>query len=185
MANYTQKAIVQTFEDMLREMPFDKITVSAIVARCEISSNTFYYHFRDIYDLLESWLDIKQSKYLRDKGLMEHWNDTLKVILHDVQNNKELVNHVFDSISRDRLERYVFNTLEATIYHLVQEKAEGTPVTEELQQMIASSCCYTLLGFLIKFIWNDMKADVEESVDRLDKVFDGVVEYVIKKNSDQ
>ena len=30
-----------------------------------------------------------------------------------------------------------------------------------------------------------MKADVEESVDRLDKVFDGVVEYVIKKNSDQ
>ena len=50
MANYTQRAIIQTFQDMLKEMPFDKITVSAIVARCDISSNTFYYHYHDIYD---------------------------------------------------------------------------------------------------------------------------------------
>ncbi len=45
MAQYTKKAILQTFEEMLEKMPFDKMTVSAIVARCEISSNTFYYHF--------------------------------------------------------------------------------------------------------------------------------------------
>ena len=47
MANYTHKAILQTFEEMLTEMPFEKITVSALVTRCEISSNTFYYHFQD------------------------------------------------------------------------------------------------------------------------------------------
>ncbi len=46
MAQYTQKAIIETFEKMLIEMPFDKITVSALVRRCEISSNTFYYHYK-------------------------------------------------------------------------------------------------------------------------------------------
>ena len=56
MAQYTQKAIIETFEKMLIEMPFDKITVSALVRRCEISSNTFYYHYSDIYDLLDVWL---------------------------------------------------------------------------------------------------------------------------------
>ena len=60
MAQYTQKAIIQTFQDMLRKMPFDKITVSAIVSSCQISSNTFYYHYRDIYDLLDTWLVIKK-----------------------------------------------------------------------------------------------------------------------------
>ena len=40
MAQYTQRAIIETFEKMLTEMPFDKITVSALVRRCEISSNT-------------------------------------------------------------------------------------------------------------------------------------------------
>lgn len=60
MANYTKKAILATFESMLNDMPFEKITVSAIVAKCEISSNTFYYHYRDIYGLLEAWLEGKE-----------------------------------------------------------------------------------------------------------------------------
>ena len=33
MSNYTQKAIIQTFQDMLEETSFDKITVSAIVKK--------------------------------------------------------------------------------------------------------------------------------------------------------
>lgn len=63
MANYTQKAILNVFEEILHQMPFDKITVSALVAKCEISSNTFYYHYRDIYDLLETWLLTKKISW--------------------------------------------------------------------------------------------------------------------------
>ena len=59
-----KKAILQTFREMLEKMPFDKITVSAIVANCEISSNTFYYHYRDIYDMLDTWLVVKKEKYI-------------------------------------------------------------------------------------------------------------------------
>ena len=33
MAQYTKKAILQTFQEMLERMPFDKITVSALAAR--------------------------------------------------------------------------------------------------------------------------------------------------------
>ena len=51
MANHTMRVIMRNFEAMLLEMPFNKVTVSALVERCEISSNTFYYHFRDIYEL--------------------------------------------------------------------------------------------------------------------------------------
>ncbi len=36
MAKLTEKAILQTFDDMIHEMPFEKITVSALVARCGI-----------------------------------------------------------------------------------------------------------------------------------------------------
>lgn len=63
MANHTKRIIMQTFEEMLDEMPFGKITVSALVERCDISSNTFYYHFKDIYDLLEVWLDGRAKAY--------------------------------------------------------------------------------------------------------------------------
>ena len=42
MANYTEKAIFRAFEELLEEKPFDKITVSAIVSKSEVSANTFY-----------------------------------------------------------------------------------------------------------------------------------------------
>ena len=91
MAQYTKKAILQTFQDMLQKNPFDKITVSALVANCEISPNTFYYHFRDIYDLLETWLQIKLKKYFADAMEEMPWPEALEVLLRDMRENSALV----------------------------------------------------------------------------------------------
>lgn len=41
MALYTKKLIMSTFQEMLEELPFDKITVAALVKRAGISPNTF------------------------------------------------------------------------------------------------------------------------------------------------
>ena len=57
MALYTKKLIMSTFQEMLEELSFDKITVSALVKRAGISPNTFYYHYQDIYALLDVSID--------------------------------------------------------------------------------------------------------------------------------
>ena len=112
MALLTQKAILSTFEEMLEEMPFDKITVSALVRRCGVSSNTFYYHFRDIYDLLDAWLRAKEAEILSSLPKDAPWDTVLRTALHRMQDNPQLVYHVINSISRERLERYVFTSVE-------------------------------------------------------------------------
>lgn len=56
MANYTQKLIIETFEDMPKRMPLEKITVTALIKECNIGRNTFYYHYEDIYVLLDDML---------------------------------------------------------------------------------------------------------------------------------
>lgn len=109
MANYTIKAVMQNFEEMLVEMPFSKVTVSALVERCEISSSTFYYHFRDVYELLDTWLTVKEKKYINMTNGMRDWLESLKLLLKAMQENSKLVYHIFDSIPRDRLERFVFD----------------------------------------------------------------------------
>lgn len=52
--NFTRKAIISTFEELLNERPLSKITVKDIVERCGINRNTFYYHFEGIPSLLET-----------------------------------------------------------------------------------------------------------------------------------
>ena len=59
MALYTKKLIMTTFQEMLAEMPFDRITVSALVKRAGGSPNTFYYHYQDIYSVLE-WIVVRE-----------------------------------------------------------------------------------------------------------------------------
>ena len=54
-----KKSTKETLADALRKMmtvkPIDKITVKDIVDICNVNRQTFYYHFDDVYDLLE-WI---------------------------------------------------------------------------------------------------------------------------------
>ncbi|HBJ10863.1 MAG TPA: TetR family transcriptional regulator, partial [Ruminococcaceae bacterium] len=52
MAQFTKKAIIDAFTELIGERPFDKITVKDIVTRCGVNRNTFYYYFEDIYALV-------------------------------------------------------------------------------------------------------------------------------------
>lgn len=55
-----------TFKDLLKEKPFNKITINDISNRCDINRQTFYYHFQDIRDLVE-WICISEVDNLLDK----------------------------------------------------------------------------------------------------------------------
>ena len=45
--------IADTFLHMVQHGNIDKITVKALIDACHISRQTFYYHFKDIMDVLE------------------------------------------------------------------------------------------------------------------------------------
>lgn len=48
MANFTRKAIKDTFLKLLNQRPLTQITVKDIVEDCGINRNSFYYHFEDL-----------------------------------------------------------------------------------------------------------------------------------------
>lgn len=47
----TQRAIVSAFKEMLKDTPFNKITIGSLAEKTGINRQTFYYNFHDIYDL--------------------------------------------------------------------------------------------------------------------------------------
>lgn len=178
MPSFTRKAILQTFQELLQKMPFDKITVSAIVARCGISSNTFYYHFHDIYDLLDAWTaQIWETCVTKPMETMS-WQDTLKAAMRTMQENSELVYHLFRSISRERAERWIFESGGDIFYDLVRREIEGEGVPEELLRSVSEYTGYSLLGFLLKFLWKHMDVDIDRSVDRISAIFSGSIRWV-------
>lgn len=53
MSQITKRALEQSLKRLLLQKPLNKITISDITDDCGISRMTFYYHFKDIYDLVE------------------------------------------------------------------------------------------------------------------------------------
>lgn len=169
MSELTQKAIMQEFQQLLDTTPFDKITVSAITKRCGIHHNTFYYHYKDVYELLETWLRHELGHFM-DEQIDGEWKNNVKALLYACKQNSSIVYHIFNSISRDQLERYVFTLTDDAFTRYVRERSEGNIISEDRIQEIASFCRYALLGYFLKFLWNNMTDNVDESVDRLNEL---------------
>ncbi len=178
MAQYTKKAILQTFQEMLEKMPFDKITVSAIVAKCEISSNTFYYHFRDIYDLLDVWLLVKKENYTNKVSKESSWQDVTKIMLHDMKEHSNIVYHLFNSLSRERLERSVFESTDDTFYRLVCRETTDVDIPEQELRAVAEYNSYSFLGFFLKFIWKQMDTDIDLKIDKIAFIFENNIQWL-------
>lgn len=185
MAKLTQKAILQTFETMLWEMPFDKITVSALIKRCGISPNTFYYHYQDIYALLDQWLKIKLSQYPAESYLSDGWKSVLKAMLHEMQDHPDITKHVIDSIPHNRLEHYIFHTMENAIYQSVQQRTSDRPVSEKTGRMLAGAFCYSLYGFILKFIHSGMQGDIDTVFDPIMHFLDTSIAYYIRHENSE
>ncbi|MDY4491271.1 MAG: TetR/AcrR family transcriptional regulator, partial [Candidatus Faecousia sp.] len=54
MANFTKKAIRDSFVKLLNEKPISQITVKDIVEDCGVNRNTFYYYYQDLPQLMEN-----------------------------------------------------------------------------------------------------------------------------------
>ena len=77
MSELTKKALAVSLKKLLSKKELSKITISNITDECGVNRQTFYYHFKDIYDLLE-WIyknevidEIDNKDELITKGAVE------------------------------------------------------------------------------------------------------------------
>ena len=60
-SNITKRALAAALKELMKDIPFAKITISNISDACGMSRKSFYYHFKDKYDLI-NW--IFESEYI-------------------------------------------------------------------------------------------------------------------------
>lgn len=54
-SNITKRALAASLKELMESQPFDKISVGDICEKCEMNRKSFYYHFKDKYDLV-NWI---------------------------------------------------------------------------------------------------------------------------------
>ena len=105
MSGFTKEIIIKTLFELLNEKPLAKITVKDIVERCGVNRNTFYYHFRDISDVVEYALLRDVDKAFSRPVEVDSFLDCLEVLVNQIGVNKKAMLHIYCSIQREIMEK--------------------------------------------------------------------------------
>ena len=96
--NTTKQALEASLKKLLMHKSIDKITINDLTADCGISRMSFYYHFKDIYDLVE-WVCVEDGRRaLQDKKTYDTWQEGIGQIFDAVMENKTFILNVYLSL---------------------------------------------------------------------------------------
>ena len=175
MSQVTKRALEASLKNLLLQKPLSKITISDITEDCGINRMTFYYHFKDIYDLVE-WSCLEDaSRALAGNKTYETWQQGFLQLFKAVQDNKPFIMNVYHSVSREQVENYLYKVTYDLLEGVVEEQAQGMSVRDEDKAFIATVYKYAFVGLMLDWIKNDMKGDPQLLVDRLELVIHGNV----------
>lgn len=175
MSQMTKRALEASLKKLLLEKPLTKITINDIAEDCGISRMTFYYHFKDIYDLVE-WACVEDAaRALEGKKTYDTWQEGFLNIFHAVQANKPFIMNVYRCVSRERIEQYLNPLIRSLILGVVEEKSAEMTVSEQDKQFIASFYEYAFVGIMLEWINGNMKEDPDAIVERVSRLIHGNV----------
>lgn len=173
MSQITKRALEQSLKNLLLKKPLTKITVGDIAEECGINRMTFYYHFKDIYDLVE-WSCLEDAKKaLDEKKTYETWQQGLLRIFEAVQENKPFILNVYRCVHREQVERYLQPLVDQLLLDVLNEEIGEMTLRDEDKQFIAQIYSYIFIGLMLDWIKDDMRADPQQIVDRLAKLIKG------------
>ena len=167
MSQVTKRALEQSLKNLLLKKPLTKITINDIAEDCGINRMTFYYHFKDIYDLVE-WACLEDAKKaIEEKKTHDTWEQGFLQLFEAVRENKPFIINVYRCVDRGQVEKYLSPLVDNLLMGVIEEESAGMTVRSEDKAFIAKAYSYVFIGIMLDWIKDDMKEDPQVIVDKL------------------
>lgn len=180
MAKFTKRAIIEAFVRLLETRSIEKITVKDIVEECGVNRKTFYYYFKDIYDLTEYVFRVSLEGYAQRSAGEENIEKLIKDFFGEVYANRRIIMHVFNSSDRAVFEGYVYNVFNSLLLNAIKEKTSGCDITQSDIELISEMYSTIFIGALSRWLQSGMKHDVTEGIARSCTLVKGTLELMVK-----
>lgn len=173
---YTKMRIREAFLETLREKPVNKISVKELCEKAEINRATFYTHYADPFDLLETIEkeELDKISELLDRTVEKSGNILLAVLRG--MENRENVNSVLASPNADPdYAARISDLFYSRCGSRVADRTPGIPQEqrEEVYRFIAGGSANLLKH------WNEsgMKISADEMAAHISALADSVLQH--------
>ena len=130
--------ILEATNTLMRQKPFDKLTVREICQEAHVSRQTFYNHFRDKTDLAV-WLEASiVNARLLQVGCALTWEEAFELILFELPSNASaLAWGIANSSQRRKFISSCAQVIARALLHELEWR-RGAPMTQELRFQCAT-----------------------------------------------
>ena len=181
MADFTKKAIIMSFMRLLDEKPLKQITVKDIVDDCGINRNTFYYHFKDIPDLIETILEEDSRQVLMSNPDIDNVEDCINIVIDQMLKNRKAVLHIYRSANRDFFEQYHWRVCDHVVHAYIGKKLQDVKISELDKNVLITYTKDLIFGTVMNWLEDGLRDDIHIYVHRICELKQGDLDLFIEK----
>ena len=120
--------------ELLERNPFEKITVNQIAANCGVAKRTFYYHFRDKYDLaLWSFTHQLEEDYITSSDVT--FSSMMHYSIEVVWKDRYMLRNIINYTGQNNFRQSVLDPLVELYERIISEK-HGDEISDQIHSAI-------------------------------------------------
>lgn len=179
MPNRTKEMLAESLMKLLARRTLDKITIQDIVDDCGYNRQTFYYHFHDIYDLID-WIFAAQTQELIEKCRACGSLDVgAEAVIAYMRENRRLILNILRSVNGEKLLDNLYRSAQSIVLSALENHPGVQELSTEYRELVAEAFKYALAGLLIDWMRAGIPEDRVNKVRTMKAVYIGALEYAL------
>lgn len=156
-SNITKKALASALKDLINEMPFKEITIAVICDKCQMNRKSFYYHFKDKYDLVNWIFYTEIIEVVKDKTYTDSF-DFFRDILYYLEDYRPFYKRVLKYDGQNSFYEYFKELITPLVNTNMSEMLGEVPYKD----FVVSFLTDTVVGFIKKWLIEEEKMAADD-----------------------
>lgn len=179
MASSTKAAFAAALKQVMSVKPMNKITVKDLVELCGVNRQTFYYHFDDVYDLLEWVFEEDANRVLPKEIVYDRWREDVLAFFEYLYENHAFALNVYNSNSRLYMLRFLQERLEGCIRGFAEIVCEGHNIDMQDYEFIIAFYSNGIVGLISRWLDSGMTPPTRANKERFITMLENSVENML------
>ncbi|MCY1713135.1 dihydroxyacetone kinase transcriptional activator DhaS [Caproiciproducens galactitolivorans] len=185
----TKNAIAASIKELMRKKPLQKISVADIMENSKINRQTFYYHFKDKYDLVD-WIYYNEVvSAVTQHRTFKELDEVVFDVLNAMKKEQYFYTNAFSVTGQNAFQDYFFSVTKVLLEEIIDVLSQGQ-IENEDKDFIADFYAFGLVGIVIQWARRGMKQPPEQIVQRLthfinDSKYNAAVRYLKEHEEEQ
>ena len=170
----TKQMLCDAMITLSTKKPFSKLSVSELVNLCSVNRKTFYYHFTDIYDLLEWHLNNEINTAISTFDSVYDLDATITYAVNYMNEHSYLKTFIQDPLAKEKITNLLNKILSPILCDLIQglESTHQKLIEPDFKEFLIKNLTHITVLSILDAIENPNNYDIEKMKRYVFTIFD-------------